>query len=127
MTRHIPLDRHPFQSPRTPPGDKPLNSTPPKQTQLRRLPWTATTGQTLAGAAPAGHAPLPPLAADDANALTRALMVGLGPMEIRTFEVALAVKGRENGDEVEAEAVPGVRAGVDGLREEEKGAWMMME
>lgn len=56
-------------------------------------------------------------------------MVGLGPMEIRTFEVVLAVGAGKRGEEEEEEAAPGVRAGVEGLVgvEQEEGAWMMME
>lgn len=49
-------------------------------------------------------------------------------MEIRTFEVVLAVGAGKRGEE--KEAAPGVRAGVErlvGVEEEEDGAWMMME
>ncbi len=98
---------------------------PTTKHQLRRLPWTATTGAALAGEAPAGHAPLAPLTPTDADAATRPLMVELGPMEIRTFELELrcvaAVGGEGGGKKAAASPVPVP------LAEGERGAWTMME
>lgn len=89
---------------------------PTHHKQLRRLPWTATTGQTLAGATPAGHAPIDTLTIDDADALTRPLDVEVGPMEIRTFEVQLlSSSASESG-----------LGGLEGA-EAEAGRWLMME
>ena len=102
------------------PGTAPLTHTPQCKTkpkpnsQLRRLPWTATTGATLAGTVPAGHPPLPSFDAETAaDALTRPLMVELGPMEIRTFELEVVVveqQGAEKGAPLD-----GVDVGEEGL------------
>jgi hypothetical protein len=104
---------------------------PPKKKQLHRLPWMATTGATLAGKAPFGHTPLATLVSDDVDAATRPLMVEVGPMEIRTFEVELVVPvgGMGAGGVVEVEEEKG---GVDALLAGEKGeggrgGWTMME